>query len=117
MNHSTAEFESAMLMHGTLIIEIEKPEGVITEASGFINGFRYTWNGEGQCFYKGVPEPEYDLEFKGIPKFYCPKTRLTGITASKRYLIKITRKGFEIIDDFGTPKIIHPIIKLHFLYD
>jgi len=117
MNHSTAEFESAMLMHGTLIIAFEKHDGLIIKTIGFINGFRHTWDDDGQCFYKGVRAPEYDLEFSGIPKFYVPSIRITGITAGKKYLIKVSHKGFEFINDNGLPLIINPIIKSQFRYD
>jgi len=114
MNHSTEEFESAILMQGALITAIEKHNDFIYEVRGFVNGIRHEWSSAGHCFRGNVRVPEYDLVFDGVRKFYVPSTKMYNLTAGKEYPIILTLRGFQIVDDLGKPRCMFPGIKSEF---
>jgi len=114
MNHTTAEFESAILMHGGLIIATEKHDGFIYEVRGFVKGIRHEWSSAGHCFRGNVRVPEYDLQFDGIRKIYVPSVKMFNLTAGKEYPITITLQGFQIIDDKGKQRLMNTAIKSEF---
>lgn len=43
------------------------------------------------------------------PRYFVPRNQLFYLTIGKKYLIKYTKEGREIIDDIGTDRIINPL--------
>lgn len=46
---------------------------------------------------------------KRSPRYFVPSSQLFDLTIGKKYLIKYTNKGREIVDDRGVKRIIKPL--------
>lgn len=61
--YTIQQFETALLALGVIIEEMKSPEKFIREAIGYKDGLRLTWNAKGECSFRNVRKPEYDLKF------------------------------------------------------
>ena len=63
MNHTTAQFETALVKMGVMILEVNTPDGFVHEVSGQLNNIRYTWNAAGHCFRGNSRIKHLDIVF------------------------------------------------------
>jgi hypothetical protein len=61
--YTTEQFEKALLEQKVLIIRMVSPNGIVKQATGYVEKIFLQWNAEGKCTYCKVPVPTYNLNF------------------------------------------------------